>query len=244
MRRIVTNGIRSRKLRAALTALSIVLGVAMISGTFVLTGQISRGFDAIFAQADKGTDAVVLPHARFGGDTGGAGNPVTLYLPQSLVTRAASAPGAAKAVGTMNQNGYLDVGGTVYKPEGGAPAILSSTDGKPFESSELVRGHFPSASGEVAVDQALADRSHVKIGQHVTVATDSGLHPVTVSAIVKFPGLGRRRHLHAGPPARHAGLVRPARQGDRGRRRGEAGRQPVAARRQRPPPRRGGPASG
>jgi putative ABC transport system permease protein len=184
---LVANGIRARKLRSALTALSIVLGVAMISGTFVLTGQIDRGFDAIFEQANKGTDAVVLPHARFGGDTGGAGNPVPLYLPQSLVARAASAPGAARAAGSLTETGYLDVDGTVYKPKGGAPAILASADGRPFESSRLVRGSFPRDEDQVAVGADLADRSGVVPGQRVRVATGTGLHAATVSGIVEFP---------------------------------------------------------
>jgi putative ABC transport system permease protein len=161
--------------------------VAMISGTFVLTGQISRGFDAIFEQANKGTDAVVLPHARFGGETGGVGNPVPLYLPQSLVARAASAPGAARAAGSLTETGYLDVGGTVYRPEGGAPAILASADGRPFESSRLVRGTFPHGEDQVAVGKDLADRSGVVPGQRVRVATGTGLQAATVSGVVEFP---------------------------------------------------------
>ena len=47
-----------RKVRTALTAIAIVLGVAMISGTYVLTDSISNAFDAIFTQSYRGTDAV------------------------------------------------------------------------------------------------------------------------------------------------------------------------------------------
>ena len=49
----------SRKLRAVLTALAIVLGVAMISGTFVLTDSMSKAFGAIYTQIYKNTDAAV-----------------------------------------------------------------------------------------------------------------------------------------------------------------------------------------
>jgi len=38
---LVIRGLLTRKLRSALTAIAIILGVAMISGTFVLTDQIS-----------------------------------------------------------------------------------------------------------------------------------------------------------------------------------------------------------
>ena len=185
MIRLILNGIRERKLRSVLTAMSIVLGVAMISGTFVLTGQINRGFDVLFAQANKGTDAVVEPHARFGGDA--LGNGPQLYLAQSLVGEVAAAPGAARAAGSFTGTGYLDVHGTVYKPMGGAPAVLQSQDGRPFENETLVEGTFPRAPGEVTVDQGLADRAHVHPGQHVRLATATGTHAVTVSGIARFP---------------------------------------------------------
>ena len=42
-------GLLTRKLRTALTAIAIVLGVATVSGTFVLTDSIDKAFDAIFS---------------------------------------------------------------------------------------------------------------------------------------------------------------------------------------------------
>jgi hypothetical protein len=51
MTRFALRGLLGRKLRTVLTALAIVLGVAMISGTYVLTDSIDRAFDAIFARA-------------------------------------------------------------------------------------------------------------------------------------------------------------------------------------------------
>ena len=51
MIRVALRGLAGRKLRAFLTALAIVLGVAMVSGTFVLTDMIDRAFDDIFTQS-------------------------------------------------------------------------------------------------------------------------------------------------------------------------------------------------
>jgi putative ABC transport system permease protein len=48
MIRFALKGLLGRKLRTALTALAIVLGVAMISGTYVLTDSIDSAFDTIF----------------------------------------------------------------------------------------------------------------------------------------------------------------------------------------------------
>ena len=50
MIRFALKGLLGRKLRTALTALAIVLGVAMISGTYVLTDSIDSAFDTIFTE--------------------------------------------------------------------------------------------------------------------------------------------------------------------------------------------------
>jgi putative ABC transport system permease protein len=187
MRKVVLRGLLTRKLRSALTAVAILLGVAMISGTFVLTHQIDGAIDSIFSQADKGTDAVVLPHAHFGGQTGGGTSPVALYLPQSLVARVASATGVARAVGTLSETGYLQVRGKMYKPEGGSPSLLDSLSGPPFQVSTVISGHMPTAANEIAIDKTLAGRAHVSPGQRVQLVTATGIHQVTVSAVIKYP---------------------------------------------------------
>ena len=45
---VALKGLLGRKLRAVLTALAIVLGVAMISGTYVLTDTIKAAFNTVF----------------------------------------------------------------------------------------------------------------------------------------------------------------------------------------------------
>ncbi len=59
MIRVALRGLAGRKFRAVLTAIAIVLGVAMISGTLVLTDTIDRAFNRIFVNSYAGTDAVV-----------------------------------------------------------------------------------------------------------------------------------------------------------------------------------------
>ena len=50
-------GMATRKLRTALTAFAVVLGVALVSGTYMLTDTINSSFDRIFTESAKGTDA-------------------------------------------------------------------------------------------------------------------------------------------------------------------------------------------
>jgi len=44
MTKVALRGLMTRKLRAALTGIAIVLGVAMISGTYILTDTVQREF--------------------------------------------------------------------------------------------------------------------------------------------------------------------------------------------------------
>ena len=46
MLKVALKGLAGRKLRAILTAFAIMLGVAMVSGTFVLTDTMKAGFSA------------------------------------------------------------------------------------------------------------------------------------------------------------------------------------------------------
>ena len=90
---LVIRGLLTRKLRSALTAIAIVLGVAMISGTFVLTDQISGAFDEHLRQANKGTDAVVTAEDRVRSNTDAA---VPLTSPSRWSARVKKVPGCAR----------------------------------------------------------------------------------------------------------------------------------------------------
>ena len=59
MRRVTIKGLLAHKLRFALTALAVILGVSFMSGTMILTDTISRTFDNLFADVNRGTDAYV-----------------------------------------------------------------------------------------------------------------------------------------------------------------------------------------
>ena len=67
MRRVALKGLWWRRGRAVLTAFAVVLGVAMVSGTFILTDTINKAFDAIFQDSYSDTSAVISgPRGRQG----------------------------------------------------------------------------------------------------------------------------------------------------------------------------------
>ena len=64
MTKFALRGLLGRKLRTVLTALAIILGVAMVTGTFVLTDSITDAFNSIFSSTYKNTDAVITGKSR------------------------------------------------------------------------------------------------------------------------------------------------------------------------------------
>ena len=61
-------GLLGRKLRTVLTAIAIVLGVATVSGTYVLTDSINNAFHSIFYETRAGSDAVACPQEAWDED--------------------------------------------------------------------------------------------------------------------------------------------------------------------------------
>ncbi len=62
---IALRGLADRKLRSALTAIAVLLGVAMIAGTYVLTDQIRSGFSELTHTTYGGVDVEVAPKESF-----------------------------------------------------------------------------------------------------------------------------------------------------------------------------------
>ncbi len=59
-------GLLDRKLRVLSTGMAIILGVAFMAGSLILTDTIARTFDALFADVYAGTDAYVRPNPEKG----------------------------------------------------------------------------------------------------------------------------------------------------------------------------------
>ena len=78
MTRVGLRGITTRRLRTVLTALAIVLGVAMVSGSYTLTDTMRGAADSLSSSAYDGTAAVVSAKTAFetGDDEYGPRTPI------------------------------------------------------------------------------------------------------------------------------------------------------------------------
>ena len=101
---VALKGLLGRKLRAALTAFAIVLGVAMISGSLVLTDTVAKSFDGIYGQSYKSADAVVSSKvATSSGETGGK----KPSFSADVLRKVEQLPGVEKAQGSTEDDARL-----------------------------------------------------------------------------------------------------------------------------------------
>jgi putative ABC transport system permease protein len=170
---VVLKGLAGRKFRAVLTSFAIVLGVAMISGAYVLTDTIDKAFDAIFVDSYAGTDAVVSGREvdiSFEGESAPA-PPVS----ESLVETVRGVDGVDLAAGAV-----LDDRARLIKPDGdaietgGAPSLGFGIDTSPeferFNPLDLLEGRWPAAEGEVVIDVGTATDEEFAVGETIGVA--------------------------------------------------------------------------
>ena len=181
MIRVAWRSLISHKLRSGLTALAILLGVAMISGTFVLTDQIQRGFEQVFGDAYKGTDVTITRKASFTGDMVGA----TAGLPQSMVEEVRAVDGVAEALGYVGAQGAVAVDGKVVET-GGAPTLFFGGEYSDLSATTYREGRPPQKSGEVGIISKLANDQKLAVGSPITVISDTGAQQATVSGIFTF----------------------------------------------------------
>ncbi|MDQ3889829.1 MAG: ABC transporter permease, partial [Actinomycetota bacterium] len=183
MGRVIVRGFLARKLRSALTAIAIFLGVAMISGTFVLTDKINAAFTDIFREGNENVDVVVWKETTFGSDpTTGSGVP----FDAAVVDEVERAAGVRLAAPVLQTSGFLVRGTEKLVAQGGAPSILASVVPSELSADRVVEGSMPDRSGEVAVIEQLADDEELSVGDRLQLSTTTGLHPVTVSAVYRF----------------------------------------------------------
>ena len=235
---LALRGLASRKLRAALTALAIMLGVAMVAGTFMLKGSVDKAFDDIFAEANAGVDVTVQPKSAF--DSGFDLPESGAALPQSLVEKVAAVDGVEKASGGISDStsiAILDENGDRIGPSGGGPPqIAQSVHARAVQPVHLGRGLGPGDSDdEVGIDSITADEEGYEVGQKITISGVRGAKEYTLAGIGRFGSgvpLGGASFALFTPPGgagdhRQGGRARQHRR--RGVRRGHAGRAVDAA---------------
>jgi putative ABC transport system permease protein len=183
VRSIVLRGLWGRKLRTFLTAFAIVLGIATVSGTFVLTDSITHAFHTIFSSIYRGTDASITGRSAVSVDA-------TQNLPpfdESLLEKVRALPEVKGAIGGVADIANLVGSNGKVISFGGAPHLGFSVDPTQptFNSLSLVDGAWPKAD-QVVIDRSTAHKKHIEVGDRIKVEAQGSAQPFTVSGLVRF----------------------------------------------------------
>ena len=106
MIKVAFKSLAARRLRTALTALAIVLGVAMVSAAFTITDTMRGAADSLSSAAYDGTDAVVGARTSFAVDAGDwtAKRPT---VDASLLEQVRAVPGVAVAAADITDEAKI-----------------------------------------------------------------------------------------------------------------------------------------
>jgi putative ABC transport system permease protein len=183
MLKTTISGLVARKLRLFATAFAVLLGVAFMAGTFVLTDTIQRTFHDLFGSVYVHTDAVVRGPAARGTSGFEAQRPP---VDEAVVRTVAGVPGVRAAEG--NVMGYAQLVDEQGKAVGTAQYAygLNWNQVAQLNPFNLVAGRAPRADDEAVINKAAADQGGFAVGEEATVLVQKGPQRLRIVGIVRF----------------------------------------------------------
>jgi putative ABC transport system permease protein len=194
MFRIALKSVLARKRRLLLTSIAILLGVAFISGTSVLSDVLTRSVDELVSDAYHGVDAVVRDSRAQ--DNLFSSQPIRPPIDQNLSQLIQSAAGV-RAVAPVIQAAptLLDRHGKRVS-NFGPPTIAANWITDPaLSNGTITKGHAPQAPDQAVMDFSTAKSFGFHVGDPVTLQFTSG---AATFHIVGIGGLGPKGNKTSG----------------------------------------------
>jgi putative ABC transport system permease protein len=154
----------ARKARAVGTTLAVVIGVAFVAGSYILTDTIFAAFDEIFSESLSGTSVVIT-----------AKNPVEQENGEIPTISASLLPRVQKTAGVRLAAGAIFTPGGFFDSKGDkignkfAPKFISSGLPDGLESLTYLEGHKPRGPTEASIDKAAAESSGLRLGEQIKI---------------------------------------------------------------------------
>jgi putative ABC transport system permease protein len=177
----------ARKVRLALSAFAIVLGVAFVAGSFIFTDAMGNAFDGII----EGSTADV--EVAYKGANNFDSQEDTRVIERSVVGRLRGLPEAASVHPTVQLQTVYVIGrnGKVVGGNGPPGLAVNDTGTRSVAGKRILTlssGALPRRDGEVALDVDTARKAGYGVGDRVRLATSGTPATLTekVSGLVEF----------------------------------------------------------
>ena len=185
MFKVTVRNLVANRRRLVSTFLGVLLGVAFLAGTLVLSATITRTFDELFADVNEGTDGWVRSDVEIGGAFGST----RARVDEGLVATVQQVDGVRTAEGVVQ--GFAQIVGADGEPLGnpaqGAPTFGGNwTDVDGLNPFHLVAGAPPRRDDQVVIDKKSADDGKLTVGTRTKVITSTGPVDVEVAGVARF----------------------------------------------------------
>ncbi len=183
---LVLNSIRANKTRFFLTGVAVMLGVAFMAGTLVLTDTIKKSYDDVAANVYKSADAVVRSGRHIdGGDRGddrGSVSAATLDTVRAVPGVKTAEPQRLGIAIVVGHDGDL----LNANRERAIPIAMAWQSTPALNPLELVSGHAPRGPDEIVVDRASQRTGHFHVGETVDVISQAGTQPYRLAGVATY----------------------------------------------------------
>ena len=184
MLKVTLRGLMAHKVRLIATALSVLLGVAFMSGTQVLTSSISASFDKVFSDVYASIDVVVRSSNKVETPFGSQRTRIS----ESVLPTVTGVPGVEAAEGqVVGQIKVLDKDNKPLVAAQGPPNFgLNWLTSSSLNGWKVVDGVAPTQSSDILLDAKTAKDGRYAVGDTVNVSVTKGVQSFTLVGIAKF----------------------------------------------------------
>jgi putative ABC transport system permease protein len=183
MLRLTLRGLAAHKVRLIATGVAVILGVAFMCGTQVLTGSVSSSFDKVFADVYARIDTVVRSTTEVDTPFGKE----RAKIDAAVVPEVRSVDGVAAAEGqVLGQVRVLDKTGEPLVQSTGPPNFALNWLTSPQLNGWTVDGSPPQGPDEIVLDAKSAKDGDFAVGDNVDIALQEGLRSFRLVGIAKF----------------------------------------------------------
>jgi len=151
--KVTIRGLLAHKVRLIATAIAVLLGVAFMTGTQVLTSSISASFDKVFADVYASIDVVVRSTNRIETPFGDERTRISA----DVIPTISNVNGVADAQGqVVGQLRVLDKQGKPLVPGQGPPNFgLNWLGDSPLNGWTIVEGRAPINANDIVLDKKI-----------------------------------------------------------------------------------------
>ena len=190
MRKVTISGLLARKLRLALTALAIVLGVTFVTGTLILGDTLNSTFNNLIGTAYQHVSFEIRGKAVL--NESGAAAVQGTDRPQAGagVDRRPRSAGCRGSRSCTARSRAMPSSSTATATRSGAAAARRSasrsTPTTQLSPYRLVEGKAPTTADDVVMDKATATKHHFAVGDRVLINLPNRPQTFTITGIVTY----------------------------------------------------------